>query len=402
MSKYIGWEVEFHDETNDKIYTTEIIKVGIGEDIASSIVMCSLTFLVDSSFNKYFLKQHEGTLTIKNKLDMTNIVDEIFKIKLQSISNNGNVISRNPENNQMNNVNIPVKYMCKEGVKLLNSRVGGVYHNKKLDAIINDLYSQTNCELPLKLEKPNNQEIFDIEINESSFIEAIRYLNQQKGLYDNLFLMFGNTFSNESFEWIISNVNKINREEVTLKHIQADHTISEKETKSINERVYYTYFPININNNFTSNMKKVPQLIKYVSFDDDKFMKREDIPFARKLKEMNFIKANDQYDKLMELPTKLITGPNFNMLKYTTKDIIQKVGLSTLSVPRITIPNPFKLAHFKIGTPINYITNNEVFMEMDVKLIVVGWLLKLVQTNSTWSSTLNVRTATTSYKDVNS
>ena len=30
MSKYIGWEVEFHDETNDKIYTTEIIKVGIG------------------------------------------------------------------------------------------------------------------------------------------------------------------------------------------------------------------------------------------------------------------------------------------------------------------------------------------------------------------------------------
>lgn len=405
MSKFLGWEVEFKDETNDKTYTGEITEVNIGLDSSSSIVMCSLKFIVDSSFNKYFLKQHEGTLTISNKL-MRSDIEEMFKIKLQSISNTGNVLTRSPEDSQSNTVIIPVKYMCKEGVTLLNARVGNVYYKKKLEDIINDLYSQSKCNLPLKLEKLNNQDIIEnIEVPESSFVEAIRYLNQQYGLYDNLFLMFGDTFSDESFNWIISNANKLNREEVTLKFLQYDFPTQEKETKSIDERTYYTHIPVNIQNNFTSVIKKVPQLIKYVSFDNERFMKRMDIPFAKKLKELNFVKANDQFDQLMELPTKLIQGTNFNLKDYTIKDIIQKVGLSSFSIPRITIPNPFKLAHFKIGTPINFISNNEAFLDSDVKLIVVGWLLNLKQGNGSggamWNSKLTVRTVTTSYKDSN-
>ena len=402
-TNFLGWTVTFKDETNDIEYSSEIVDLAIGQDVLSSIVMCTIKFSVDTSFLKYFVKQHTGTLTLINKLIYTDEPSEIFMIKLQSVSNVGSAMHREDDQTQSNITLLPVRYMCAEGVKLMNSRVGGVYEDKTLKDIISDLYDQAKVDLPLKLEDPTNTNTYkSLMVRESSFIEAVRYLNQQFGLYDNLFLMFGETFSDEEFNWVINCVNKINREEVDLILTNMQHRARGGEAKTIDERTYYTYIPLNIRNNFEQLVKKIPKLAKFTAFDDEKFWKRQDIPFAQTLKEMNFISANKQFDELMEMDTKLYTGTSFDIKDYAAKDIMQKVGLSAFQVPDITIPNPFKLSHFKIGTPINFQSQSMGFSDADVKLLVMGWLLRIKQGDgigggAAYQTTFKVRTAATSY-----
>ena len=401
MAKFLGWDLEFKDETNNKTYTSEIVDLAIGEDVASSIVMCSIKFSIDTSFLSYFLKPHEGTLTIINKQVYTDEENEMFMIKLQSVSNVGTVLERDPEQKQGNITLIPVRYMCKNGVQLLNAKVGDLYLQKTLGEVVKAIYDkakeESQCNIELKMDEPDDKSTYDYGISIHSgatSIEAIRYINQQYGLYNSMFLMFGDTFysSESSPTWTITSLNKIKREEVKLYMMQYDQN-TKKDIKSIEERTYYTYIPINILNNFTQIEMKTPQLIKGVFTDNDKFMKRIDIPVAKTLKEMNFLSSNEQFDKLMNMGTKMFSGTRFNQKDHAAKDIIDKVGLSAYRVPNISIPHPFKLSHFQIGTPINFISQSNGFIDSDVKLVILGWYLRIKQGNSE----LKVRTCATSF-----
>jgi len=400
-SEFLGWTVEFQDETNDIKYDTEIVDLAIGQDNNSSIVMCTIKYSVDSTFMKYFLKKHEGTLTLINKMVYTEDTKEIFTIKLESVTNVGSVLEREEDVSRSNITMIPIRYMCKESTSLMNARVGGVYHKKKIEDVIRDIYKKSKCELPLKIEKVNNSTKYDcIMVPESSFIESMRYLNQQYGLYDNLFLMFGKTFIDSSPQWIISNCNKIDHEDIELYFTPHEH--SSKESKGIDEKKYYTYLPINIRNTFTQMIHKVPKMIKLVAFDNNKFIKKKDIPFAKTLKSLSFLESNKQFDKLMEVKKEMYSCGRFDMKDYTIKDSIQKIGMNTLDIPDIIIPNPFLLKHFAIGNTIKFISQTQGFMDSDIKLVILGWLLRIKQGSSLgggakWNTTLKVRTCATSY-----
>ena len=401
-SNFLGWTITFKDETNDIEYQSEIVNLKIGLDVSSCVVMCTISYSVDSSFLKYFLKEHTGTLTLINKMIYTDEAQEMFIIKLTSVTNVGAAMHREEDQSQSNITLIPIQYMCSEGIKLMNARVGGIYHDKTLKQIVQDLYDQAKVDLPLKLEDPSNSNQYkNIMLKESSFIEAIRYLNQQYGLYDNKFLMFGDTFSDSSFNWVINCINKIKREEIKLILTNYEHK-AHGTSESIDRRIYYTYMPLNIKNNFIKTKRQMPQVTKFIAFDDDKFVKREDVAFAGTLREMNFLSANKQFDEQMDMKQKLYVGSNFVQKDYALKNAIQSVGLSTLQIPSVTIPNPFKLAHFKIGTPINYQSQSMGFADADIKLIILGWVLTIQQGDgvnggATYKTTMKVRAAATSY-----
>lgn len=400
-SSFLGWDITFEDTTNNIKYDTEIVDIAIGQDNNSCIVMCTIKFSVDSTFMKYFLKKHEGTLTLVNKLVYTDETNEIFTIELESITNNGSVFEREEDITKTNITMIPVRYMCKNSVMLMNARVGGIYHEKKIEDVIRDLYKKSKCQLPLKLEKLNNTVKYDcIMVPECSFIESMRHLNQQYGLYDNLFLMFGKTFIDSSPQWIINNCNKIEHEDIELYFMP--HEQSSKKSKSIDEKKYYTYLPINIRNTFTQMIHKVPKMIKLVAFDNNKFIKKKDIPFAKTLKSLSFLESNKQFDKLMEVKEHMFSCARFDMKDFAVKDSIHKIGMNTLDIPDIVIPNPFKMKHFIIGNTIKFISQSQGFMDSDIKLVIMGWLLRIKQGSSLgggakWNTTLKIRTCATSY-----
>lgn len=399
--KFLGWDIIFKDETNNIEYGSEIVDLAIGHDNSSSIVMCTIKFSVDTSYLKYFMKTHEGTLTLINKMVYTEDSNEIFTIKLQSVTNIGSVLEREEDTSRTNITLIPIRYMCKASTKLMNTRVGGLYHDKKLKEIIEDLYKKTGCELPLKLEDPDNMNKYEsVMVPECSFIESMRHLNQLYGLYDNLFLMFGKTFVEKEPQWIINNANKIEHEEIELIFMPHEH--ADRESKTIDEKKYYTYIPIHIKNNFTQIIRKVPKLVKYVAFDANKFIKRKDIPFAKTLKKLSFLTSNKQFDKLMDTAEQMFNGARFDMKDFSMMDSIQKIGMATYEVPDILIPNPIKLSHFSIGTTINFISQTQGYIDTDVKLIVLGWLLRIKQGSgpgggAKWNTTMKVRTCATSY-----
>ena len=105
-TNFLGWTITFKDETNDMEYSSEIVDLAIGQDILSSIVMCTIKFSVDSSFLKYFVKQHTGTLTLINKLIYTDEPEEIFMVKLQSVSNVGSAMHREDDQTQSNIISL--------------------------------------------------------------------------------------------------------------------------------------------------------------------------------------------------------------------------------------------------------------------------------------------------------
>lgn len=400
-SKFLGWEIEFEDITNNKKYNTEIVDIAIGHDINSSLVMCTIKFAVDTSFMKYFVKIHNGILTIMNKMIYTDDPDELFIIELQSVNNAGEMLEREEDMSQSNITTIPVRYMCKHGVKLLNCRVGGIYEKKNIESVIKDLYQKSECEIPLKLDSPNNTTQYDsIMIPESSFLDAIRYINQKYGIYDSLFMMYGNTFSNNKYEWLISNANTIKHEEVKLYFTQYEQ--SSKKSDNIDKKKYYIYKPIRISNTFEQIVRKIPKMINFASFDNDKLVKRKDIKISDVLGSLKFPTTNSQFDNLLEIGKQLFTGNRFDVSNFSVKDSIQKIGINAYNIPEIEIPSPFKLSHFRIGTILDLVTQNPGYSEADIKLMVVGWFLRIKQGNGvggggSYISQLKLRTAATSY-----
>ena len=399
-TKFLGWEISFKDETNDIEYGSEIIELAIGQDVNSSVVMCSMKFAVDTSFSKYFSKKHEGKLTITNKTVISDDVDEMYIIDLQSVSNNGTLVEREEDGTKLDRINIPIKYMCKNGIKLMNSRVGGVFEKKKLEDIVKELYKKTECEIPLKIEKCNNTQQYDnIMVPEGSFIEAMRYLNQKFGLYDNLFIMYGKTFTDESQEWIINCANKINGEEIKLNLVPYEQ--SSKKVSKIEEKEYYTYQNLKIRNNLSVLSRKIPKVLKCISFDNDKFVKRKDVSILKTLGELAFSVCSKQFKKL-DIPTQLFSSSRLSSIDYAIKDSIHKIGLSSYSMPNIIIHNPFKLKHFQIGTTIQLKSQVTEYIDADVKLLVLGWMLHIKQGTgngggASYSSQLSLRTVATSY-----
>ena len=99
----------------------------------------------------------------------------------------------------------------------------------------------------------------------------------------------------------------------------------------------------------------------------------------------------------------MMYGSRFDMKDYTIKNALQSLGLSAYSMP-IQIPNPFLLEHFKIGTIINFESQiEENINSFNVKLIVLGWLLRIKQGTGkgsgggSYNGSLMVRVAATSY-----
>ena len=379
-TRLLGWELEFYDRTNDISYKSEIIDLAISQDMNTCLVKCKIKFMVDSTFMKYFSKPHNGTLFVMNKMVYTNEIEEMFSVDLESITNVGSIIVRESDTTQSQIIPISINYYCKKGVSLLSRRVGKIYEKQKLEDIVNDLYKQTECDLPLKIEKFTNQTQYPyIFVKESSFIDSVRYLNQQYGFYDNELLMFGETFTDGDINWVITNsaARRKERDDINLYFIPYEQR--GRKVEPISEKKYYTYIPINIKNVFSQLSKKIPQKLKFVSFDTDKFIKRQDISVPDTLKELDFLKSNVQFDKLLEIDEEMVIGSRFDIKDYSLKNVIQNMGLSTYNIP-IQIPNPFLIEHFKIGTIINFHSQiEENKNSADITLMINAWLLRIKQ-----------------------
>ena len=402
-TRLLGWELEFYDRTNDISYKSEIIDLAISQDMNTCLVKCKIKFMVDSTFMKYFSKPHNGTLFVMNKMVYTNEIEEMFSVDLESITNVGSIIVRESDTTQSQIIPISINYYCKKGVSLLSRRVGKIYEKQKLEDIVNDLYKQTECDLPLKIEKFTNQTQYPyIFVKESSFIDSVRYLNQQYGFYDNELLMFGETFTDGDINWVITNsaARRKERDDINLYFIPYEQR--GRKVEPISEKKYYTYIPINIKNVFSQLSKKIPQKLKFVSFDTDKFIKRQDISVPDTLKELDFLKSNVQFDKLLEIDEEMVIGSRFDIKDYSLKNVIQNMGLSTYNIP-IQIPNPFLIEHFKIGTIINFHSQiEENKNSADITLMINAWLLRIKQGTGnsgggSYNGSLIVRTSATSF-----
>ena len=405
-SVFIGWDITFEDTTNKKTYDTEIVNVFLGEDVGSCIPMCTIYFSVNTAFSKYLIKNHIGKLKINNKTVITENVSELYEIELESVSMTSTIQTREEATaNERNAITlIPVKYMCKQSTVCMNARDGGVYHKKKLEDIIKEEYNKTGCSLELKLETPDCKKQIDcIHLPEGSFIEKVRYLNQSFGLYNNMILMFGDTFVEKSPNWLISCTNKIKKEEITINSIPYEQ--ANRKAKKITEKFYYTKETVNLVNKFTQNAYKLPKIAKICTLPQNMFMFRKDFDVAKEIQGAGFLSTIDQFDKFLKFDKMPYIGGNQEMTETAFSNLFQSIGTTAVSSPGFIVPDPFLLKHFRIGNIINYISQHQTHLNSDIKLVILGWMLNIKQGSgvgggATWKASINLRLGASSYMDV--
>lgn len=150
-----GFDVKVVLENGDE-YTTSIQKVSLGVDILSTIPSASIQYNVSVEKEKILLTKHKCVLTIKNKMVVGDIPEETFTIDLTSVGQKSELIRGKPmRTDELEKVNLRIKYMDSECLKVINSRVGGLYENKTLSQIIKDLYNQTGSQIPIKMDPPD-------------------------------------------------------------------------------------------------------------------------------------------------------------------------------------------------------------------------------------------------------
>lgn len=410
-AQYLGWDISFQDKTNNIEYTSDIVEIELKQDAEYyPVFLCTIKFSVDTSFSKYFIKKHEGTLTLTNKLVRTNDPDEMFIIELESVTNFASILERAQDTNDRNITLFTINYMCKQGILLNNSEVGGIFEKKKIEDVIRALYNKaqqsTNFNLPLDLEPPTNGNQYEfIHIPNCKFVDAIRYLDQNYGIYDNMMFMYGNTFisdgNNGGAKWRITNINKHNSPTINLFYTPYEQSTYKAE--EINKKTYYTYYPIIINNNISKIAKLVPQMFQTVSFDNDKFIKRKDVLFEDQLCNISFQNSIKQFKEDMEVKSHVYSFPRLEIAEYALKGLTQKIGINAYGFSDIYIPSPYKLSHFKIGTVVNMDAQTFGYTTItSINLLVLGWNLKIRQGNGfggggAYTQTLKLRSVAISY-----
>lgn len=387
--------------------TNEIQSVNIGIDVNSGVPAAKISYKLEVTDTEILSKKHICELELINKKYELKETSEIYKIKLQSITQITRQV-RKKENKAETDPKFgifEVSYFCYDSLNINNEDIGGVYHDMTLEEIIKDLYKKTGCALKLNLSPLTNKTKYEnIYIPLSQFSQIIKYLNSTYGLYDSPLIMYSQTFNqNEPKEFIITNMNDIKSEHITLNCI-ADKNSKEKneeDTEQINEKVYYIFKPINIDNSIATISQILPKKYITIALPSDKFFAKKEIDTKTVIKKMKFTQNMDQFngDKNFNIEKRTLYVDNEDSFNYAVPESIQKIVNSAVKPQTISIPNPFLISHFKIGNIIDYQSHIQDYLKSDVSFFVYGFLLILKQNMNIWNSNLILRLGTLSIKD---
>lgn len=406
-TQFQGYDIKFKHEDGQE-YALEIERLLVGTDVGSCIPSVKIYFNIDTSHFQKLTKKHKGTLTIINKGSSGFSPIEIIRVELESVQQNFKQVRRESGFTKKVPTKNAVMYMCTESVKLVNARVGGLWKNKKLEDVVREIYQKTGCKLPLKMDKVDNTKQYEqIFIPESSFIDACRHLNNKYGLYNDMFIMFGNSWISSvtgTPEWRLSSLNNMKGETITVHYVPDEH---QGFTQRIQSKNYYTYVPIEVPNVFSQVEHKIPKTMKCLSCDGDKLYNTKDVKFADTLRKLKFLKNVDQFENKLYRDTQVVTGARKDMADYAVNDLVSKLGVSAIKPITFDVPQPFILSHWKIGNIVNYQTHHAIYIPADIKFAILGALYVFMQSEkggsggggANWKSTVTVRLAAASVAD---
>ena len=397
-NRVLGWELYFDvPEWNIRFGIVELQSVNIGYDINSGLPMCKITFKIDTTLSDKLLSYHTGTLIIVNKNFVENNPEEVFSIELQSIIQGGKYPRReaSESNSKLMTTMISIRYICKNTAVLNQNKVGGVYNEKTLFDIIKDLYNQTKCQIPLNIDDFDNKTTYEnIFVPQTNFTNAIKVLNNSYGLYDSQLLMFADTFNqNSPMSFRITSTNKIKSDNIDLISIP-DKNDDNSKKKPISTKTYYTYLPININNNFSKIIQKIPKKLNCISLDNDKFFSRKEIKVSDIFNSIGYSDNADQFsdnDNQPEVMT--VACNNKENFDFVVPDLLQRIANGAIQTEPILIPPPYYMEHWKIGNIIHYKSMHESYVKTDINFFIYGVLYVWSQSKSggAWNCTLKVR-----------
>jgi len=396
-NRILGWELYFKVPEWDKTFgLVELQSVNIGYDINSGLPMCKIVFKVDTTLSDQLMSYHTGTLIIVNKNFVENNPEEVFSIELQSVIQGGKYPRRegSDANSHLITTMIPVRYICKNTALLNQNIVGGVYNEKNLTDIIKDLYQQTKCEIPLKLEELDNKNIYEnVFVPQTKFTNAVKVLNNSYGLYNSQLLMFADTFNqNDPKSFRITSTNKIKSDDINL--ISIPDVIGEEKKKSISTKTYYTYLPININNNFSKIIQKIPKKLNCIALDNDKFFTRKEIKIKDVFNSIGFSDNIDQFENTnSQFEEMNLTCNNRENFDFSISDMLQRIANGAIQTEPILIPPPYLMEHWKIGNIIHYKSMHDAYIKTDINFFIYGVLYVWRQSpnSGAWNCTLKIR-----------
>lgn len=280
---------------------------------------------------------------------------------------------------------------------LSNSSVYGLYSNKKISIILNDLWNQTaHGKLKLNMETIDNIFVYpQILIPPMKFNQAL-HLISKKGTFDDIPIIYS-----DLFEFNITCVSKLIQKykPINLLITGGDTT----KTADINNREYSLMSFPQIQSNIHSLISMFPKKINILMKKRNQFKDfKTTINTIDLIKSMSHVDCIDIFNDNLEVLMKPEMTISLNDDEFISfKESIYTVLGKAIDNVKIKIPAPFRLNHWNIGNPVNVKSSIYAYKGLDIKMYITELSIVLNNTdNKIWGGYIDATLSTASTRNI--
>jgi len=263
-----GYDIQLF--IKDKDYSAELMKVKIISSLLSAYQTVTLDLFIDS--NDIILEKLFGKDPIKLRItllgDITQGTLEQIDMDLMFLSSNSTITPKTQMSEgraaQTERVLLSMVTVCRKPYKTMTTMVSGLYFEKKVKDIFQDIVSKnTDAQLIYDDSKANNEQIDQVLIRPMTLYKCIEYLDNTFGLFDGASNLGFCTYDNKIQIYNLSE--RINRDQTFTVYVLAtDKKEEDVFQKSMDGKNFYTYDAVDDSYNANTKVAFLAKNIKYV------------------------------------------------------------------------------------------------------------------------------------------
>ena len=339
-------EAKFKFAKADLTLEQDIDEININISSADLVPKAIMKFVIPEKYGSMLSMPYILTLKVKEKNMGDDIRTNIENEWLPITHASPNIRREENFKNRAEMLQVQHAYVLKDPYTAMNSMVGGVFENIKLEDVIKKLWNKTeHGGHKLNVGKLDNQEVYEqIWIPNMKFHEMLKYLKKKFGLVETKLLMFS-----DLKETHIKSINDVKDKPIKL----IVRGMGEKDNYNVDDLNYMITNIPEMSSDINKLSSVLQKKIKGIKRRKDKLFEKVDLDVVSHLKKISFIDNSQMFDDFLEKhikPMSLVGNIEEQELVY--KEDIANILINNIKPVRTVIQEPIRLNHWIIGRKI--------------------------------------------------
>jgi len=376
-----GYDIQLFIKNKD--YSSELVKVKIISSLLTAYQTITLDLLIDS--NDVVLDKLFGKDPIKLRISLLSDVIqgtvEQIDMDLMYLTSTSNFAPKSQMSEgrgaQSERGMLSIVTVCRKPYKTMTTMVTGIYFEKKVKDIFQDLVSKnTDAQLIYDDNKANSEQIDQVLIRPMTLYKCIEYLDNTFGLFDGASNLGFCTYDNKIQVYNLSE--RMNKDQTfTIYVLATDKKESDVFEKAQDGKNFYTYDSVDSSYNANTKVAFMAKDIKYVVNPKDTLYHVVEHKLDELSKTAGAVyqsRRDNQFDLNIDdnVTRSQINPDHIGYEKSTTwataRDARQLISLANIS---INIERNLRILNLmNVGEPVKVITKTLEYVDLSGKYIL--------------------------------